>query len=43
MMVGTIEKRPTFEAYVRRLGARPAAIRAREIDDALLPKAPRRD
>lgn len=43
MMAGTIERRPTFEAYVRRLGGRPAAIRAREIDDALLPKAPRRD
>lgn len=37
MMFGTIEKRPAFEAYWRRLAARSAAIRAREIDDALLP------
>ncbi len=37
MIFGTIEKRPAFEAYWQRLAARPAAIRAREIDDALLP------
>jgi glutathione S-transferase len=37
MMFGTFEKRPVFEAYVQRLDARPAAIRANAIDDALLP------
>ncbi|HZU88470.1 MAG TPA: glutathione S-transferase family protein [Stellaceae bacterium] len=35
MQFGTIEKRPAFEQYWRRLGARPAALRAKEIDDAL--------
>ena len=35
MMFGSIEKRPSFEEYFGRLQARPAAIRAREIDDAL--------
>ncbi|MFN3514422.1 MAG: glutathione S-transferase family protein [Phenylobacterium sp.] len=35
MQFGTLEKRPVFEAYVARLQARPAAIRATEIDDAL--------
>jgi glutathione S-transferase len=35
MRFGTIETRPTFERYFARLSARPAAIRAREIDDAL--------
>lgn len=38
MMFGTIEKRPGFEQYVGRLMSRPAAVRAREIDDALMPK-----
>ncbi len=38
MMFGTIDKRPAFEDYVARLDARPAAIRAREIDDALMAK-----
>jgi glutathione S-transferase len=38
MMFGSIEKRPAFEDYFGRLGRRPAAIRAREIDDALMPK-----
>ncbi|MGH8225245.1 MAG: glutathione S-transferase family protein [Gammaproteobacteria bacterium] len=33
---GTIEKRPAFEAYWKRLSERPAAVRAREIDDALI-------
>ena len=37
MMFGTVEKRPVFEAYVDRLNQRPAAMRAREIDDALMP------
>ena len=36
---GTIEKRPVFERYFERISTRPAAIRAREIDDALVPKS----
>jgi glutathione S-transferase len=36
MMFGTIEKRPVFADYVGRLQSRPAAIRAREIDDAII-------
>ena len=36
MMFGTVEKRPAFEAYYQRIAARPAAVRARAIDDALL-------
>jgi glutathione S-transferase len=35
MQFGTIEKRPAFEHYVQRLSARPAAQRAKAIDDAL--------
>jgi len=38
MQFGTLEKRPAFERYVGRLLVRPAAVRAREIDDALMPK-----
>ena len=38
MQFGTIEKRPAFEAYVASISQRPAAIRAREIDDALIPQ-----
>jgi glutathione S-transferase len=38
MQFGTIEKRPTIERYWQGIKDRPAAIRAREIDDALLPK-----
>ncbi|TVR10857.1 MAG: glutathione S-transferase family protein [Salinarimonadaceae bacterium] len=34
---GTIETRPVFERYAERLSARPAAIRAKELDDALIP------
>lgn len=37
MSFGTIDKRPAFEDYWGRISARPAAVRAREIDDALLP------
>ena len=37
MQFGTIEKRPAFERYCARLSARPAAVRARAIDDALKP------
>jgi glutathione S-transferase len=37
LMFGTIEKRPAFEQYVGRIAGRPAAVRAREMDDALMP------
>ena len=37
LQFGVLEPRPAFEAYVRRLHARPAWIRANEIDDALIP------
>jgi glutathione S-transferase len=36
MMFGTIEKRPTFAQYWARLAARPACVRAKELDDALV-------
>ena len=36
LQFGTIEKRPAFEHYCGRLAQRPAAIRAREIDDGLI-------
>jgi glutathione S-transferase len=36
LMFGTIEKRPAFLQYWQRLSARPAAVRAREKDDALI-------
>ncbi|MEA3015088.1 MAG: glutathione S-transferase [Sphingomonadales bacterium] len=39
MMFGSIDKRPVFEEYFGRLQGRPAAIRAREIDDALAAQA----
>ncbi len=39
LQFGTIEKRPAFEAYVGRISVRPAAVRAREIDDALIATA----
>jgi glutathione S-transferase len=35
MQFGTIEKRPAFERYWSRLGTRPAALRAKKIDDDL--------
>lgn len=38
LQFGTIEKRPAFEAYAGRVLSRPAAARAREIDDALIAK-----
>jgi glutathione S-transferase len=38
MMFGMLEKRPAFESYWARIGARPAAIRARTIDDELAAK-----
>ena len=40
MQFGSIEKRPAFEAYWNGLFNRPAAVRAREIDDALIPAQP---
>ncbi len=40
MQFGTVEKRPAFERYWQRVGARPAAARANGIDDALMPAAP---
>ena len=40
MQFGSIEKRPAFEAYWSGLFNRPAAVRAREIDDALMPAQP---
>jgi glutathione S-transferase len=36
MMFGMLEKRPAFESYWARVSARPAAVRAKEIDDALV-------
>jgi glutathione S-transferase len=35
---GTLEKRPVFEPYLARIMSRPAAIHARELDDALIAK-----
>jgi glutathione S-transferase len=40
MQFGTIEKRPAFERYWQRISTRPAALRAEEIDDALMPQQP---
>lgn len=39
LQFGTIDKRPAFEAYAERILSRPAAVRAREIDDALMAQA----
>ncbi|MFO1142211.1 MAG: glutathione S-transferase family protein [Amaricoccus sp.] len=36
---GTIEKRPAFEDYWARISERPAAVKAREIDDAAVAAA----
>jgi len=36
MQFGSIDKRPAFEAYWNGLFNRPAAVRAREIDDGLI-------
>ena len=38
MMFGSIDKRPAFEEYFARISSRPAAVRAAELDDALMPK-----
>lgn len=40
MAFGTIPKRPALAAYWDRISTRPAAVRAREIDDALAAKHP---
>jgi glutathione S-transferase len=40
MQFGTVEKRPAFERYWQRVSSRPAAIRAKEIDDKLMPAQP---
>lgn len=37
MMFGSIDKRTAFEAYWGGLASRPAAVRARQLDDALIP------
>lgn len=39
LQFGTFDKRPAFEAYAARISSRPAAVRAREIDDALVAAA----
>jgi glutathione S-transferase len=36
MQFGSLEKRPAFERYWARISTRPAAVRANEIDDALI-------
>lgn len=41
LQFGTIEKSPAFLAYAARITSRPAAQRAREIDDALMAQAKR--
>ena len=38
MQFGMIEKRAAFEEYVGRISQRPAAVRAKQIDDELTPK-----
>lgn len=38
LQFGSIEKRPVFETYWNGIKDRPAAVRAREIDDALIPQ-----
>ena len=40
MQFGSIDKRPAFTAYWEGLFNRPAAVRAREIDDALIAAQP---
>ncbi len=37
LMFGSIEKRPAFERYWALISARPQALRAKQIDDALIP------
>lgn len=40
LQFGSMPHRPAFAAYSARLMGRPAAIRARELDDALMPAQP---
>jgi glutathione S-transferase len=40
MQFGTVEKRPAFERFYARIAERPAARRAKEIDDALMADHP---
>jgi len=40
LQFGTFEKRPAFERYVARINARPAAVRAKKIDDDLAADPP---
>jgi glutathione S-transferase len=40
MMFGSIEKLPAFTQYWQRISARPACVRAKELDDALTPPQP---
>jgi glutathione S-transferase len=37
LMFGTFEKRPAFEEYWQRVSSRPAFLRAKELDDAMIP------
>jgi glutathione S-transferase len=37
LQFGMMEKRPAFEQYLARITERPAAVRAKQIDDALTP------
>jgi glutathione S-transferase len=39
LMFKSLPARPVFQAYAERIMARPAAVRAREIDDALIAEA----
>jgi glutathione S-transferase len=39
LQFGSMEKRPAFEAYGNRIAGRPAAAKARAIDDALVAEA----
>jgi len=37
LQFGTLPERPSFAAYAERILTRPAAVRARQLDDALIP------
>lgn len=39
LMFKSLPARPAFQAYAERIAARPASVRAREIDDALVAEA----
>ena len=43
LMFKSLPARPAFQAYAERIAARPAAVRAREIDDALIADAKAED